>query len=206
MRWRPISRRRLGPLGTVGVLAVAATAALLTAAPTLGAARAKATLHVVRLKPFTVRGTGFKPAERVTVTLAGGAKGTAVGTANGSGTFTVTLKAPVTACTAYVLRATGKAGSRAIFTAKLTPACVPKANVDFGATVVVTGTHFRPSERLTVTLIADGTRTRSVRATATGSFSASFGALPLSNCSAYTLRVTGSLGSRFTKEQAALPC
>jgi hypothetical protein len=189
-------------LVTAGVLGLATIAS----APTLAATSAKPTLHVVKLRPFTVRGAGFKPAERVTVTLAGGAKGTAVGTANGSGTFTVTLKAPVTACTAYVVRATGKAGSRATFTAKLTPACVPKADVDFGATVVVTGTHFRAGEKLTVTLVADGTRTRTVRASTTGSFQASFGALPLSNCSAYTLRVTGSLGSRFTKVQAALPC
>jgi hypothetical protein len=202
-----VRSRAVRLIAVVGVVGLVTASALVASGPTFGATGAKATLHVVRLKPFTVRGSGFKPAERVTVTLAGGPKGTAVGTANGSGTFTVTFsKAAVTACSAYVLHATGSVGSRATFTATLAPACRPTATVDFGATVVVTGTHFRPGERLTVTLVADGNRTRAATASATGSFQVSFGALPLSNCSAYTLRVIGSKGSRFIKQQAAAPC
>jgi hypothetical protein len=169
--------------------------------------QAKATLHVVRLKPFTIRGVGFKAKEKVVLRLTGAGTGTATGTATAAGTVTLTLpKAAVTACSAYVLRATGASGSVATLKNVVGAACKPVATVDFGAAVIVVGSRFQPGEHLTVTLVADGTRTRSATASSKGSFQASFGALPLSNCSAYTLKITGSKGSKFTKTQAAVPC
>jgi hypothetical protein len=189
------------------LLLVLAVAVLAAPAGARQERQAKATLHVVRLKPFTVRGAGFKAKEKVVLRLTGAGTGTATGTATAAGTVTLTLpKAAVTACSAYVLRATGASGSIATLKNVVGAACKPVATVDFAASVIVTGTHFQPGERLTVTLIADGTRTRPATANAKGSFTANFGALPLSNCSAYTLKITGSKGSKFAKTQAAVPC
>jgi hypothetical protein len=168
---------------------------------------AKATLHVVRLKPLTVKVTGFKPGEPVVLKLTGAKTGSAKGTAGATGSVTLTFpKAALTTCTAYTLRATGTKGSVATLKPTLGAACRPTATVDFGSSVIVIGSRFQPGERLTVTLIADGTRTKAVAASAKGLLHLSFGALPLSNCSAYTLKITGSKGSTFKKVQPALPC
>ncbi|MFL5926179.1 MAG: hypothetical protein ACJ77E_04510 [Gaiellaceae bacterium] len=183
----------------VGVLAAPAGA---------GEARqAKAVLHVVRLKPLTVRGVGFKADEKVVLRLTGAGTATATAKATAAGTVTLTLpKAALTACSPYVLRATGLSGTTATLKNVVGAACKPVATVDFGASVIVIGSHFQPGERLTVTLVADGTRTKPATVNAKGSFQASFGALALSNCSAYTLKITGSKGSKFTKTQPAVPC
>ncbi len=180
--------------------------ALATAAP---AAAAKATLRVVKLSPLTVRGAGFKPAERVTVTLSAGAAGTAKGTATAAGVLTVSLpKAKVTACTPYTLRAVGTAGTRVTFKRTVAASCKPAAALKFtGADVVLVGTHFRPGEKLSVNLVeGGGAHKKSATATSAGAFTVNFGALPMSDCTAYTLTITGSLGSRFTHTQEALPC
>ena len=162
---------------------------------------------MVRLKPLTVRGSGFKPKEKVVLRLSGAGAGIARGAANAIGSVTLTFpKVAVTTCTAYVLRASGAGGTTATLKNTVGAACRPIASIDFGASVIVTGSHFQPGERLTVTLIADGTRTRTVAASAKGLLNVSFGALPLSNCSAYTLKITGSKGSKFTKSQAQIPC
>jgi len=169
--------------------------------------QAKASLHVVRLKPLTVRGSGFKAKEKVVLRLSGAGAGIARGTANANGSVTLTFRSvSVTTCSAYVLRASGAAGTSATLKNTVGAACRPVATVDFGASVIVIGSHFQPGERLTVTLIADGTRTRTVAASAKGLLNVSFGALPLSNCSAYTLKITGSKGSKFTKTQEQIPC
>ena len=169
--------------------------------------QAKAALHVVRLKPLTVKGSGFKAKEKVVLRLSGAGTGTARGTATASGSVTLTFpNVSVTTCSPYVLHASGASGTTATLKNTVGAACKPVANVDFGASVIVTGSRFKPGERLTVTLIADGTRTRTVAASAKGLLTVSFGALALSNCSAYTLRITGSKGSRFTKSQSAVPC
>lgn len=89
---------------------------------------------------------------------------------------------------------------------------VPKPSAliaSFTPDVVVKGTHFKKRERLTVTLSSTTIAkrwTKKVRATATGRFSADFGALPLSSCNQYTLKVVGSLKSRFTTSHAFVPC
>jgi hypothetical protein len=198
---RPAARR-------TGVALAALVLVVLSVLASAGQARvAKATVHVVRLKPLTVTISGLKPGELVVAKLTGAATATAKGKATASGSVKLTFpKASFTTCSAYSLRATGAKGSVATLKSTVGAACKPKATVDFGASVIVMGSNFKPAERLTVTLIADGTRTRSAVASAKGLLHLSFGALPLSNCSAYTLKIKGSKGSTFTKVQPALPC
>jgi hypothetical protein len=177
-----------------------------TAAP---AAAAKATVKIVKLSPLTIRGAGFKPAERVTVTLSAGAAGSARATATAAGVVTVSLpKAKVTACTAYTLRAVGSAGTKVTFKRTVAASCKPAAALKFtGSDVLVSGTHFRPGERLSVILVeGGGSHKKSATANPAGSFGVNFGALPMSECTAYKLTITGSLGSRFAHQQEALPC
>ena len=182
------------------------TGAVATAAP---AAAAKATVKIVKLSPLTIRGSGFKPTERVTVKLSAGAKGTARGTATAAGVVTISFpKTKLTACTAYTLRAVGTAGTKVTFKHTVKPSCKPAAVLKFSGTdVVVAGTHFRPGEKLGVTLVeGGGSHQKSAIAGSTGAFNANFGALPMNDCTAYKLTITGSLGSRFAHSQEALPC
>lgn len=180
--------------------------AVATAAPS---AVTKATVKIVKLSPLTIRGSGFKPTERVTVTLSAGAAGTARATATAAGVVTVSLRrAKVTACTAYTLRAVGSAGTKVTFKRTVAASCKPAAALKFSGTdVVVAGTHFRPGEKLSVTLVeGGGSHKKSATASSTGAFNANFGALPMNDCTAYKLTITGSLGSRFAHSQEALPC
>jgi hypothetical protein len=150
-----------------------------------------------------------KPTERVTVTLSAGAAGTARATATAAGIVTVSLpKAKVTACTAYTLRAVGSAGTKVTFKRTVTASCKPAAALKFSGTdVVVAGMHFRPGEKLSVTLVeGGGSHRKSAIASSTGAFNTNFGALPMNDCTAYRLTITGSLGSRFAHSQEALPC
>ncbi len=180
--------------------------AFVAAAP---AAATKAALKVVKLRPLTIRGTGFKPTERVTVRLSAGAAGAVRGTATAAGTLAVSFpKAKVTACTAYTVRAVGAAGTKVTFKRTVASSCKPAAGLKFtGTDVIVAGTHFRPGEKLRVTLVeGGGTHSRSATARSVGAFSVNFGALPMNDCTAFTLTVRGSLGSRFSTSQEALPC
>ena len=173
------------------------------------AAPAKATLKIVKLNPLTIRGSGFKPVERVTVTLSAGAAGKAKGTATAAGVLTVSVpKAKVTACTPYTLRAVGSAGTKVTFKRTVAASCKPAATLKFtGTDVVVVGTHFRPGEKLSVNLVeGGGAHKKSSTASAMGALTVNFGALPMSDCTGYTLTITGSLGSRFVHKQEALPC
>ena len=180
--------------------------AVATAAP---AAATKASLRIVKLSPLTIRGSGFKSAERVTLTLSAGAKGTARGTATAAGTVTVSFpKAKVTACTAYTLRASGAAGTKVIFKRVVKASCKPAATLKFtGTDVIVAGKNFRSGEKLSVTLVeGGGSHKRSATASSAGAFSINFGALPMSDCTAYALTISGSLGTRFSTSREALPC
>jgi hypothetical protein len=173
------------------------------------AAAAKASLKIVKLSPLTIRGTGFKPAERVRLTLSAGATGIARGTATAAGTVTVSFpRARVTACTAYTLRATGAAGTKVTFRRTVAASCKPAATLKFtGTDVIVAGAHFRPGEKLSVTLVeGGGSHTKSTTSRSTGAFSVNFGALPMSDCTGYALTIKGSLGSRFSTSREALPC
>jgi hypothetical protein len=180
--------------------------AVATAAP---AAAAKATVRIVKLNPLTIRGTGFKPAERVRLRLSAGVTGTARGTATAAGVLTVSFpKTKVTACTAYTLRAVGAAGTKVTFKRKVTSSCKPAAVLKFtGTDVLLSGTHYRPGEKLSVILVeGGGSHKKAATASSAGAFSINFGALPMNDCTPYKLTITGSLGSRFAHSQAALPC
>lgn len=82
----------------------------------------------------------------------------------------------------------------------------PVASIQFGSTISVKGMRFKPRERVAVTIVADQTYRKAATANAKGSFTADFGALAFNDCAAYTLKVVGSKGSRFTLQHAALPC
>jgi len=83
----------------------------------------------------------------------------------------------------------------------------PSATIVFAQTVRVVGAHFKPSEKVTVTLAAtDQKWTRKATAKKTGAFSVDFGAIPLNACNAYTLKVVGSLKSRASLSNPVQPC
>jgi hypothetical protein len=82
----------------------------------------------------------------------------------------------------------------------------PSAAVVFAQSVSIVGRHFKPRERVSVTLVGFETYKRHVRATAAGSFRVDLGAISLSDCNAYTLKVVGALGSRFSLAHPTAPC
>jgi len=189
-------------------LAVAAVAVGLLVVPAgaaLGAGELSPVLRVVRVQPYTVQGAHFTAYERVTVTLTSGKRWATVAAANANGLFTATLPGgSIGKCSAYTVRAVGARGDSALFK---TAACrKPSANVVFRQGVIVVGTHFKPGERLTVTLIGAQTWTQRTRANASGSFQVDLGSIALNACNAYTLKVVGTLGSRFTFLHAVQPC
>jgi hypothetical protein len=61
--------------------------------------------------------------------------------------------------------------------------------------VVVRGTNFLPNERVTVTVFAKGTRTKTVSANLPGGFRATFHTLSIGTCQAYAVRAKGNRGS-----------
>jgi hypothetical protein len=163
-------------------------------------------LRVVRLSPLTIQGAHFKGAERVTVTLLAPKRASATIVAGASGTFTVAFRGVRSGKCAYSARARGARGSAATLKATTKPACRPKAQVEFGSSVVVKGSNFRPSERVTITIAGNETWTAHAVASARGTFAADLGAIALSDCDGYTLRVTGSKGSRFALRHDQAPC
>jgi hypothetical protein len=85
----------------------------------------------------------------------------------------------------------------------------PTAAISFAAEVVVKGKYFKPREKVTVTLSSTTISmkwTRKATATKTGTFTSSFGHIALSSCNQYTLKVVGSLKSRFTTSHDVVPC
>ncbi len=83
----------------------------------------------------------------------------------------------------------------------------PTATVVFSPTIHVVGAHFKPKERVTVTLVSvDTTWKKTARASKTGAFSVAFGAIPLNACNEYTLKVVGALKSRASESHPVLPC
>jgi len=196
---------------------VAALAAFVVAAVSLAgsavaapAAASKATLKVVKLKPFTARAAGFKAGERVTATLSGGARGIARGTATATGTVTLTFPktAIVTNCTSYAVRAVGAKGTVAIYKHPAPATCKATAAVTFsGTSVVISGKGFKAGETISLTFVANEIpHKRTVKASTAGTFSANLGSLGISECSPYKLTLVGSLGSRFAETHEALPC
>ena len=85
----------------------------------------------------------------------------------------------------------------------------PTAAIAFGADVSVKGKYFKKRERVTVTLSTTTTGekwTKKVTATPTGAFTLSFGHISLNSCDQYTLKVVGSLKSRYTTSHDLVPC
>jgi hypothetical protein len=82
----------------------------------------------------------------------------------------------------------------------------PSAEVVFAQGVTIVGKHFKRREHVKVTLVGFKTYTRSIRATVTGTFKVDLGAISLNDCNAYTLKVVGLLGSRFSLEHPTAPC
>lgn len=194
------------------VLVAAVAAALLGVGASSGSAssRVAPAVRFVKLHPFTVAGSHFKARERVTLTLVSGKHWTATRTSTAAGTFSASFAtSALTKCSAYTVRAVGSRGSRATLKPVLPAACTgtPTADLTFATVVVAKGKHFKPGESLTVTIVSSNeTWTRTVHATTTGTFSADFGALAINACSEYTLKVVGSLQSRFTFSHALVPC
>jgi len=85
----------------------------------------------------------------------------------------------------------------------------PTATITFAAEVSVKGKYFKNRERVTITLSSTTISqkwTKKARATKTGTFTVSFGHIALSSCNQYTLKVVGSLKSRFTTSHDVVPC
>jgi hypothetical protein len=61
--------------------------------------------------------------------------------------------------------------------------------------VSVHGTNFRSNERVTVTVSAKSTRTKTLTANARGSFWTTFRGLTIGHCDLYTVRARGNRGS-----------
>jgi hypothetical protein len=90
----------------------------LVAAGMLGpAGNAHATLRVLDQEPLVVRGQGFRPGERVTVTALTGLGPRVVRTTAVGGGFKVEIRLTAQPCaTAYAVRARGNRGSEALRT------------------------------------------------------------------------------------------
>ena len=89
-----------------------------------GASQLRARVAIVATAPFTVHGTGFRPRERVTVTVTATGMRSKVVTATGRGAFTATFKGfSVPHCVGYAVKAKGSRGSLA--TLDITPECPP---------------------------------------------------------------------------------
>jgi hypothetical protein len=85
----------------------------------------------------------------------------------------------------------------------------PTATIAFGAEVSVKGKYFKKREKVTITLSTTTTSekwTKKVSATPAGGFTVSFGHISLNSCDQYTLKVVGSLKSRYTTSHDLVPC
>jgi hypothetical protein len=60
------------------------------------------------------------------------------------------------------------------------------------APFTVNGTHFRPRERVRLKVVAAETQTRSVRTSASGSFTTQFDAVSIGRCGSLSVRAVGA--------------
>jgi hypothetical protein len=200
--------------GLVAVLvALAATTGL--AAPRSEAtsvAGHKPTAALTFAVKVTAKGKYFKKREMLTVTLSSSTikkTWTKKVRATAKGTFTADFGSAtgLTSSDPYTLKVVGSLKSR--FTTSVVPH-KPTAELTFATGVEAKGKGFKKGEMLTVTLSSstiEMTWTKKVRATVNGTFSADFGsATGLNSCDQYTLKVVGSLKSRFTTSHDFVPC
>ena len=109
----PMIRRALAVLSSLVVAGLGCGVALAAAGETPKLA-AKPRLLVAELYPLTVKGTGFKPRELVTVTLDGGKRGTKHVRTSRQGRFVVRFTVMIGRCTTVTIRAVGSQRSRAV--------------------------------------------------------------------------------------------
>jgi hypothetical protein len=101
-----------------------AVAALVLVASAAVAAAQTARVLVSATSPFTVRGSGFRAHEHVTVTVSATVRRTKAVVAGARGGFKASFSAvKIGACEGYVVRAKGNRGSLAIL--KVMPECAP---------------------------------------------------------------------------------
>lgn len=108
--------------------AVLAAVALTMLFPTVATSGviARPALEIVDRQPLVVRGKGFRPGERVTVTALTGLGPRVVRTTARGGTFRVTFRLPDQPCAAArLIRARGSLGSTAQLRLAPSRACVP---------------------------------------------------------------------------------
>jgi hypothetical protein len=127
--YRGLRRRKLGHtrramrIGLAVVVLALGLALLGSAAAPGGESRQRATLKLSAGIPLTLRGTHFRPNERVRVTLAGELRRTKRVTAGRAGGFVVRFEAAYDRCSGAIASAVGARGSRA--TLKLPPLGCP---------------------------------------------------------------------------------
>ena len=102
------------------LLLLAAILAAVAAAPS-GLARTHPTIDVTRIIPITVKGSGFKAGERVTVVVRSPAFHRKTVTASRRGTFIAAFRSAASKCASIHATATGNNGSRA--SAYVPPSC-----------------------------------------------------------------------------------
>ena len=102
------------------LLLLAAILAAVAAAPS-GLARTHPTIDVTRIIPITVKGSGFKAGERVTVVVRSPAFHRKTVTASRRGTFIAAFRSAASKCASIHATATGNKGSRA--SAYVPPSC-----------------------------------------------------------------------------------
>jgi len=110
------------------ILAIATTATAATAGRTAHTTPTAPTLKLMATTPIAVRGLAFRSRERVTLVLrlSTGSTWTQNTTASRAGVFTAVFSAASAGhCTGITVRATGRAGSRAVFHKIPLPACMP---------------------------------------------------------------------------------
>jgi hypothetical protein len=106
------------------LLAFAATVILAVTAPVaVPSPRVVPSVRVVDLRPFTIRGERFAPAERVTVVATVVSTHRRTVRASRAGSFLVRFREYAEACTAYNLRVVGSSGSRVTLAKKPPPTC-----------------------------------------------------------------------------------
>ena len=85
----------------------------------------------------------------------------------------------------------------------------PTASLVFASDVVMKGKNFKKREKLTISLSSSTTGDswkKKATATVKGTFSVSFGAISLNSCAQYTIKIVGSLKSRYTDSHDLVPC
>jgi hypothetical protein len=82
-------------------------------------------------------------------------------------------------------------------------AAVPRLVITKSNPLVVTGSHFKPRERVTISL---GQSTRQVRTTRLGSFQASFADVAFDRCSGWRITAAGALGDHALLVQPRVMC